>query len=326
MVEQVLKDVYRIDVPLPGNPLKALNSYFIKGKDEDFLIDTGFRMPEAEAALRAGLAEIGTDIDRINVINTHLHSDHTGLSNVFCGKDKKIMLGRKDSELLANAFKDFYDEWQMSRFVSEGTDPAIFKVMDDNNPAIRYRISEFDRRFTPLDPGDRIQAGNYELEVISVPGHTPGNTMLWLESEKVMFCGDHVLFDITPNITCWLNVEDSLGNYLDSLDKADSYPVELALPGHRKTGDYHERIATIKAHHQRRLAEAESLVRSLGAPCAYEVASRMTWKIRCNSWEEFPPGQKWFAIGECLSHMDYLTKRGRIERFRDGDKIRYRGL
>ena len=32
-----------------------------------------------------------------------------------------------------------------------------------------------------------------------------------------MFLGDHVLFDITPNITTWPDFEDPLGTYVHSL-------------------------------------------------------------------------------------------------------------
>lgn len=53
-----------------------------------------------------------------------------------------------------------------------------------------------------------------------------------------MLLGDHVLFDITPNITDWWDVPDSLGNYLRSLDKLEAYPVTLPLPGHRQAGGY----------------------------------------------------------------------------------------
>ena len=35
MAEQILKDIYIIKVPLPGNPLKNLNSYYIKGKNRN---------------------------------------------------------------------------------------------------------------------------------------------------------------------------------------------------------------------------------------------------------------------------------------------------
>ena len=38
----------------------------------------------------------------------------------------------------------------------------------------------------------------------------------------------------------------------------------------------------------------------------------MRWKIRSRSWEDFPLGQKFFAVGEALAHLDYLAARGRI--------------
>ena len=51
MVEQIAKDIYRIEVPLPNNPLRSLNSYFLRGEERDLLIDTGFRRPVCQAAL-----------------------------------------------------------------------------------------------------------------------------------------------------------------------------------------------------------------------------------------------------------------------------------
>ena len=36
-------EIYRIDVPLTGNPLKNLNCYVIKDGGESAVIDTGFR-------------------------------------------------------------------------------------------------------------------------------------------------------------------------------------------------------------------------------------------------------------------------------------------
>ena len=138
-----------------------------------------------------------------------------------------------------------------------------------------------------------------------------------------MFTGDHVLFDITPNITEWEGVEDSLGDYLESLLRVRNYPVELALPGHRHSGNYQERIGEIIAHHGRRLADTERIIREHPGLTGYEIAGLMKWKIRARSWEEFPATQKWFAVGECFSHLDYLRKRGIIRRFRDGALWRY---
>jgi hypothetical protein len=44
----------------------------------------------------------------------------------------------------------------------------------------------------------------------------------------------------------------------------------------------------------------------------------MTWKIRCNSWEDFPTPQKWFAVGEAMAHLDHLIVLGEVLRTTDG--------
>ena len=49
-----------------------------------------------------------------------------------------------------------------------------------------------------------------------------------------------------------------------------------------------------------------------GARNAYEVASKMSWDIKCDRWEDFPLAQKWFATGEALSHLRYLEEKGTI--------------
>lgn len=59
MTEFILPGLYRIPVPLPGNPLKELNAYVLRGEERSVLIDTGFRQQECRKALFAGLEELG---------------------------------------------------------------------------------------------------------------------------------------------------------------------------------------------------------------------------------------------------------------------------
>lgn len=319
MTEQIGENLYRIGVPLPGNPLKELNSYLIRGTDGDLLIDTGFRREECRQALREGLQELGADTERIDVLLTHLHSDHAGLSREFAGSKRKIYITGTDMEILERDVFGVPYEVRYRRYLEEGFPRDILESTYINNPSVDYGVGTVDDRFTVLNDGDEITVGDYTLRTIVVPGHTPGNAMFWVEDQQIMFTGDHVLFDISPNITAWRGVEDSLGDYLDSLRAVREYPVKLALPGHRKTGAYRERIDALLAHHDRRLRNAEDSIREKPGMTAYEIAGLMRWKIRARSWEEFPATQKRFAVGECLSHLDYLRKRNRITRqLRDG--------
>ena len=80
-IVEVLPGVYRIPVPLPGNPLKELNSYVIRGKgNKNLLVDTGFRLEACRKALIDGLESLGISMEDTDILLTHLHVDHTGLA------------------------------------------------------------------------------------------------------------------------------------------------------------------------------------------------------------------------------------------------------
>ncbi len=318
MVEKLYKNIYRIGVALPGNPLKELNAYFLRGDDSDLLIDTGFRRPVCQEALQAGLDELGSDPARRDVLITHLHSDHSGMADLFAGPDRQIYMSRLDMEYFLMLQRQSKPDTRHKRLVREGFPEELLEQSHKTNPAETERLPGLDERFVPLEDLDTIRVGEYTLQILLVPGHTPGNVMVYIPKEQIMFTGDHVLFDITPNITYWPFMEDSLGSYLTQLRRVREIPVRLALPGHRKTGDYVERIDQLLAHHDRRLAEALSIIRDNPGLCAYDIAGRMKWKIRAANWDEFPVIQKWFAVGECFSHLDYHLLRGAI-RAEEGD-------
>lgn len=319
-MEQITENIYRIGVPLRGNPLKEVNSYFVRGKERDLLIDTGFRREECIDVLTEGLKEIGYDPGRLDLFLTHLHSDHTGMAAVIAGKNSQIYMNAADIKLMAQVLDGTNKRQMARRFVSEGMPADMTERIQTSNPARLAALESMDRRFTPVADGAVIDTGACRLEALSMPGHSPGQMMLWMESEGIMFTGDHVLFDITPNITAYAEVGDSLGDYIKSLRKAYAYPVKLALPGHRKPGDYHRRIEALLLHHEKRLAQAAEIVEKYPGLTAYEITGHMTWKIHAKgekgpaAWDEFPETQRWYAMGECMSHLDHLRVQGKIWR------------
>ena len=322
MTEKIADGIWRIGVPLPENPLRELNSYFIPGGDRDILIDTGFCREECREALMAGIRDAGGRPEKIDVLLTHLHSDHSGLAAEAASDDGRIFISGEDMKRMEGDFREESARLRRVQFLEAGFPEAILDQTQKVNPAVRYRLEKLDDRFVPVQEGDRIQAGNCELEWVSVPGHTPGNMMLWEKKRGIMFTGDHILFDISPNITSWIGVEDSLGDYLESLRKAGDYPVRLAFRGHRGTGNYGRRIDELLIHHRRRLEEVLRILNENPGLTVYELAGRMRWRIRAASWEEFPAAQKWFAVGECMAHTDYLEKRGYLRRHMEAGVFR----
>ena len=198
------------------------------------------------------------------------------------------------------------------RYIREGFPKDLLEYADSINPASEMAIESPEGNFCYIGDQDKIEIGDHILTAVSTPGHTPGHMMFWMEQPGIMFTGDHILFDISPNITAWNGVEDSLGNYLDSLRAAGTYPVTLALPGHRKEGDYHQRIRDLTAHHHRRLDEVIQILSQTPGMNAYDITGLMRWRIRARNWDDFPPVQKFFAVGECLAHLDHLVKQGKV--------------
>ena len=316
-VLELLPGLFRLPIPLPRNPLRELNAYLIRGRERSLLIDTGFREPACRQALQAGLRAAGAEHDPLDVLRTHIHTDHPGLASEVVRPGGAIYIGRGDYPFTSRAWEEEYWGRIDQRFLQEGFPPEELRITTGTNPA-RTLGPDLDLpNYQPLEDGDRLTVGEYTLEVIAAPGHTPGQICLWMADQQVLFTADHVLFDITPNITMWPNLPNALGRYLESLTRIGTYPARLALPGHRHTADLAPRIQALLAHHRRRAAETLAIVRREGGLNAYQVASRMTWDIRADSWADFPLNQKWFATGEALAHLEYLAEEGAVVRALD---------
>lgn len=306
--------VYRIDVPLPDNPLKNLNCYIIQSNGETLILDTGFNRQECLDALLAGLKELDADWSKTNLFLTHLHSDHTGLAPTLM-KDKpgKIYMSRIDYDYFESIMVG--EVWKISdaNFSAEGFTQEQIMRLHSENPARGYEPESF-FSVTALEDGDTLRVGKYRFSCILVPGHTPGQMLLYQPEEKLLFTADHILFDITPNITCWVGSHDSLGDYLQSLVKIRTYDIQTALPAHRKNdSNVYVRIAEIIEHHLLRLKDTVTAIAAHPDSNATEIAAHLRWSMRGKHWEEFPLSQRWFAVGETMAHLDYLVCHGLAE-------------
>lgn len=322
MTEQVAKDIYRIRVPLPDNPLRATNSYWIKGEKQELLIDTGFNLPACRSALKSALGELGSKRERRAVIATHMHADHMGLAAGMAGEGQPVYMSQADIDYYREEVGKQFDENRFRTIVSEGFPPGELKAAMEINEKRIVRPDGIPSCFKGLQDGEEIEAGEYRLKLLLVPGHSPGNSMLYEPGRKILFTGDHVLFDISPNITSFPGFRNALGQYLENLRKYRDLEVELALPGHRESGNYRERVGRLLDHHARRLQETGGLVLDHPGMSAYDIAGHMTWNIRsAKGWEDFPLQQKYYAMGECLAHLDYLLEEGKIRKEKGGKGI-----
>jgi glyoxylase-like metal-dependent hydrolase (beta-lactamase superfamily II) len=313
LFKEILPGLYRIKVPLPGSPLRATNSYVIKGAGRSLIIDTGWNREDCMTALVSGLNECGVDLRQADFFITHAHVDHFGLAPALATDGARIYLSQADATDIKAADAPGYWEREASFARMRGFPEEELKKAFASHPGRRYR-SEGYINFSILKGGDTISIGNYLFECIETPGHTEGHICLYEPSKKIFICGDHMLIDITPNILLLSDARNSLREYLVSLDKVYDLDVELVLPGHRSIfKDQKKRIRELKQHHQIRLKEVISILRK-GKQNVFQIASQMTWDIGYKSWDLFPPAQKWFAFGEAMAHLKYLEAKGEVRR------------
>ncbi|MBI5014959.1 MAG: MBL fold metallo-hydrolase [Deltaproteobacteria bacterium] len=314
-IEEVLPELFRIEVPLPENPLRSINVYVARGAERSLIVDTGMNRAECQAALGEGLGDLGIDTGCADFFVTHLHADHIGLAKAFARPGATVFLSRLDAVWL-----DAWTGWETVLPLAEAHGVPVPELRAEiaSNPSLAWE-QEWLPEVSPVDEGRVFAVGAYRFECVETPGHTPGHMCLYERKARVLLSGDHVLGDISPNITGWLPGRNPLKEYLASLDKASNLEVDLVLPGHRRLfRDHRARIAELGRHHRTRLDEVLSLLtgRSL---TAFELASRMTWDLK-GSWASWPVAQKWFATGEAIAHLVYLEGEGAVTRD-EGDRI-----
>ena len=132
------------------------NTYLLLG-DKPILIDAGFSVKEPVA----------------EVVLTHCHGDHAIFCNEYKKRGAKIMISEADAPHLAACDEVMQPGWAKDIF-----GPA--------NPV---------RADVVLNQGDRIKNSNWDLEVISVPGHTPGGIALFDRKKGILFSGDTLFAD-----------------------------------------------------------------------------------------------------------------------------------
>jgi len=263
--------------------------------------------------MQAGLKQLDISLSETDFFITHLHADHFGLVGDLATNSSAIYFNQPEAEKLTNTNRDpwnrMIDYGGLNGFPREELEAAL-----QNHPGYKHGLQSAVPPLTVLKENDIIHCGSYHLKCIETPGHTIGHLCLYEPEKKFLLSGDHILGDITPNIQCWTDDEDPLEAYLRSLDKIYDLDLVMILPGHRRmVKQCHERILELKDHHFKRADEVLRILEK-GSQNAYGVASLMQWDIVCDSWEQFPVSQKWFATGEAIAHLRYLEGQGKIIR------------
>lgn len=190
------------------NPFEE-NSFLLvdEATGDAIAVDPGMFYPEEEKAFDRLVEEQGAHL--IQIVNTHLHLDHCfGLNYV---KDK---YGIGLAANIGDAALGRGVAGQEARFgMHRNPKPVVIDV--------------------PLKDGDIIKVGASSLQVIAVPGHTPGGIALYCAEQKFVLSGDS-LFRSSIGRTDLGGNHDTLVNSIR--EKLLTLPADtVVIPGHGPT-------------------------------------------------------------------------------------------
>ena len=307
MATRVSDKIYRIELPIPY-PVKTTNVFFVDELPRT-LVDTGIKTEASFEALKKGLEDIGFGLNAIErILITHGHIDHYGQAKTLSslagapvyihskeyGRTRSILhsLGFLKSVLLRNgAPKALVDE-------------AIYFIESAQNLADPLEDAFF------LNDGDSISFRSMAWRTLHCPGHSPGLICFHWPEKKILFTGDHLLKEITPNPI--LNVSEnvfplrypSLREYLTSLEKIERMDLSLLLPGHgEQIHDAKGLIQKVFFHHKERMDLVIAFL-SKGEKTPFEIAMDL--------FPGVPPFEVFLGISEAVGHLEILREKGMV--------------
>ena len=176
------------------------NSFYIGGHI-GALVDPG--PTKHVPALLERMAQDGIETKDIHyIINTHSHPDHFEGSEYFYDQEIQIALNKEELDFLKGAGGELYGLFGLTA------------------PQAKIDL------FLPEGP---LSLGDEELQVIHVPGHSPGSIALYWPLRKALFPGD-VIFNQNVGRTDFPGGNGSL--LKKSISKLSVLDVEWLLPGH----------------------------------------------------------------------------------------------
>ncbi|MFF2923976.1 MBL fold metallo-hydrolase [Streptomyces celluloflavus] len=179
------------------------NAGFVTDGDTTLVVDTAATERRARL-LRRRIAESGAPTPR-TVVNTHHHGDHTYGNSVFTPEATVIGHAACRREVLA-AGHQLHAVWPQVAYGDVPITPPSVTFTDTLT----------------------LHVGGIEVQLIH-PGvaHTPGDTIVWLPRQRIVFAGDLVFHGGTPFVFM-----GSLTGSLRAMEVLRSLDAVTVVPGH----------------------------------------------------------------------------------------------
>ena len=310
--------VHRLEVPLPfieaGGPA---NVYVIENDDSTWsLFDCGLSTPDALAALHAQASERGIDLQRVSrIVISHGHPDHYGNAQLFAEQTgAPVFIHPADLEKICGEGRWWaLLERHRGYYLKLGVPAALIQTMIDRNRDATLGTRQVERsRVQLIHGGEKLHFKRFDVEVLHLPGHTPGLICLHAPAQRMLFADDHVLARISPNPLLDLSQGEeetkflALVRYLEGAKAVQALELDCVLPGHGPAFRNHKELLDgLFAMYQRR---QEKLLASLRArpTSAYKLIDSM--------FARRTDRRLHLMLSETLGNLEVMEHDGRVTR------------
>ncbi len=165
----------------------------------------------------------------------------------------------------------------------------------------------------PIEDGFKVELGNWTIQAIYAPGHTPGSICYWIPQLGALFTGDSILGIGTTVIR---PKEGDMGQYVESLKKLLHLPLKVIYPGHGPVVNSPlPKIEELIRHRQEReLQVIECMKRGLSGPD----------ELVADIYPEVSGRIKKMAREQVMTQLAKLQREGKVEKKgRKKEEIRY---
>jgi len=318
-IQEIADSFYMITLPMPFR-LGYVNVFLIVHNKEAALFDTGLNIRGTLPKIEASLESVGLSIENIGqIFLTHSHADHCGVAGLIKERSgaiihmseegKRHIERMKDGELVVKRMREFLCRHGLPEKTLDFIAKMFVRFKDVTSP---FEVDQI------LKPHKIYEICGKTFEAIPTPGHANGHNCFYFENENILLSGDHVLPDITPNLSPDLFDPGfrPLDAFLSSLDMVKDLPVEMVYPSHGAPfSNLSGRVSEMKEHHR----ERKGLILD-----AIGKGQKNTFQISLDIFgEDLSPFDKFLAINETYVHILELLKEGRVKEESNGKYVSY---
>jgi glyoxylase-like metal-dependent hydrolase (beta-lactamase superfamily II) len=316
-LSEVVAGVFELRLPIPFEDGLVNVFLFVDGADAD-LLDCGMNSDESVAEIKQAMAHLGAKRLRRLVV-THIHPDHYGAAGSLAGEGMAdLYIHRLEVPLVHPRYVELEQLVKEVRtyLLVNGVPEDESEVLSNSQRALSQVVKTAEPS-VQLDGAESLPMGRRRLRVEWTPGHSPGHICLYDQQDELLFAGDTLLPDLSPNIGLHpQSTPDPLHEYLDGLRRLAAYEPKLILPSHgRPFTDAPVRVKVLEAHHKRRLDQIVEIV-GQGKETGWEVALEL-WGPRENFYE------KRLALQEALAHLQALAVDARVGKSVTPESVRW---